>query len=249
VLTALARYDLQKMHAGTTGGIVWTFITPLIPLVVVSAIFAFGLRLPLGGAPYLFGFSAGFVPWVLLSGAVASATGSLVEHRYLIKRTRFPIEVVPAAATIIHSLPHAVLLLLVSALCLVAGYGQVPDLLAVVYFYACAVVVTVSAGLAMASLAVVARDLLHLLPALLQVWFWLTPIAWSSNVLPAPATTLLALNPARYIVAGYRYALMPRVFEPPSLIETATFWGVSLLLLLFGIVCFRRLRPYFWDCL
>jgi ABC-type polysaccharide/polyol phosphate export permease len=248
-LAAVARYSLQRHQAGTTGGLAWTFLAPLVPLLVVSTLFAVGLKLPLGGAPYAFGFAAGFVPWVLVSGAVAAASGSLVDHRYLVKRTHVPLAIVPASAVIVHSIPHTVALVIVGLACGVAGYGHLPDLLAVLYFYACAALFSLSAGLLLSALAVVARDLQHLLPSLLQVWFWITPIAWSATVLPAPLASLLALNPATYLVAGYRYALMPTVFAPPSWAASAAFWVVCLATLLLGTSCFRRLRPYFWDCL
>jgi ABC-type polysaccharide/polyol phosphate export permease len=248
-LQSLARHDLQKMHAGTTGGIAWSFLSPLVPLVVFAGIFAFGLKLPLGGAPYVFGFAAGFVPWVLLSGSISTATGSIIEHRFLVKRIAFPVEIIPADAVLIHSLPHAFLVALVSLVCLIAGYGRFPDLLLVLYFYACTVVLAVGINLLVSSMAVVARDLVHMLPSILQVWFWLTPIAWLSGALPAPVATLLWLNPATYVVSGYRAALMPDVFGPPSAMESAAFWIVCLTVLMIGATCFSRLRTYFWECL
>src|SRR5947207_4274452 len=67
VLGLLALHDLRRAYAGTAAGVLWTFVTPIIPMVIFSTIFAFGLRLPLGGAPYIFGFAAAYVPWVLLS--------------------------------------------------------------------------------------------------------------------------------------------------------------------------------------
>jgi ABC-type polysaccharide/polyol phosphate export permease len=248
-LRSLALHDLNRTYSGSAIGILWAFIAPLIPMVTISAIFAFGLKLPLGGAPYIYGFAAGYVPWVLLSASISSAAGSIIDHRYLVKRIAFPVEIIPADAVFVHSLPHLLLLALTSSVCMIAGYGGLPDLFTVVYFYVCVVVFTLGAGLLLSSLAVVARDLQHMLPSILQVWFWLTPIAWASTALPAPAATLLALNPAGYIVAGYRYALMPKVFAAPSAVESADFWVISLGLLVIGSTCFRRLRGYFWDCL
>lgn len=248
-LMSLARHDLRRAYAGTAGGVLWTFLTPLIPILIFSAVFAFALKLPLGGAPYIFGFAAAYVPWVLLSSSISGANGSIVEHRYLVKRIRFPVEIIPADAVLVHSLPHAFLLALVSAACLIGGYGRLPDLLLVLYFYLCAVVFTISAGLLVSSITVVARDFQQMLPSILQVWFWLTPIAWDGTRLPAAGRALLALNPASYIVSGYRHALMPKIFAGPTAFESAAFWMMSLGMLLIGSTCFRRLRVYFWDCL
>src|SRR5882672_6603803 len=86
VLTSLARQDLRKTYAGTAAGVAWAVLTPLVPLLIFSAVFSLGLRLPLGRAPYIFGFATAYVPWVLLSSAVTGAAGSILDHRYLIKR-------------------------------------------------------------------------------------------------------------------------------------------------------------------
>ena len=248
-LSSLARHDLRRTYAGTAGGILWTFLTPLVPILIFSAVFSFGLRLPLGGAPYIFGFAAAYVPWVLLSASISGASGSIVAHRYLVKRILFPVEIIPADAVLVHTLPHAFLLTLVGVACLVGGYLRFPDLLLVLYFYGCTVLLTISAGLLVSSIAVVARDFQQMLPSILQVWFWLTPIAWTATQLPRPARTLLAFNPAGYIVSGYRHALMPKIFAAPTALESAVFWIICLGMLMIGAACFRCLRDYFWECL
>jgi ABC-type polysaccharide/polyol phosphate export permease len=248
-LWSLAVHDLKKTYAGTVGGTLWTFLTPLIPLLIFAAIFAFALRLPLGGAPYIFGFAAAYVPWLLFSASIYGATTSLIEHHYLVKRVRFPVEIIPANAVLVHSVPHAFLLALASTACFVGGYGSPRELLLVPYYYLCAVAFLVSTGLLLSSLAVVVRDLQQMLPSVMQVWFWLTPIAWVGAQVPPGGRALLALNPASYIVSGYRHALMPKVFAAPTAFEAAAFWMICLGTLAVGSTCFRRLRAHFWDCL
>jgi ABC-type polysaccharide/polyol phosphate export permease len=249
VLASLARHDLRKTYVRTTGGVAWAVLTPLIPLLAFTAVFSFGLRLPLGGAPYIFGFAAAYVPWVLLSSAIAGAAGSILEHRYLVKRVLFPIEIIPADPFMVHSLPHALLLALTAASCFFAGYGRLPQLFLVFYFYACAAVLALGAGLLLSSLAVVVRDVPQLLPSCLNVWFWITPIAWPGSRLPPAGRTLLALNPASYVVSGYRHAVMPTVFASPTGFDAFAFWTVAAVMLAAGSLCFRRLRTHFWDCL
>lgn len=249
VLTSLARHDLRKTYAGTAAGVAWALLTPLVPLLVFTAVFSLGLRLPLGRAPYIFGFACAYVPWVLLSNAISGAAGSILEHRHLVKRVPFPVEIIPADPLLVHALPHAILVVLTASACFLGGYGHLPQLLLVFYFFACAAVLTISAGLFLAALAVLVRDVQQVLPSFLNVWFWITPIAWAGSTLPPAGQRVLALNPASYIVSGYRYALMPRVFPSPGAYETAVFWIVSIVLLFTASACFRRLRTHFWDCL
>jgi len=249
VLKALARHDLRKTYAGSAAGVLWAVITPLVPLLIFTAVFALGLRLSLGRAPYMFGFAAAYVPWVFLSNAITGAAASIVDHRHLVKRVLFPIEIIPADPILVHTLPHAILIVLTAVACVIGSYAHFPQLLSLVYFYACAAVLTISAGLFLAALAVLVRDVQQILPSFLNVWFWITPIAWAGSSLPPAGRRLLVLNPAAYIVSGYRYALMPSVFPPPALYETAFFWGIAIVLLLIASVCFRRLREHFWECL
>jgi ABC-type polysaccharide/polyol phosphate export permease len=249
VLRSLAGHDLRKAYAGTAGGVAWSVVTPLVPILIFSAIFAYGFRLPLGNAPYVLAFAAAYVPWIFLSGSIAGAAGSLVDHRYLVKKVAFPIEIIPADPVLAHALPHGILLLLAAAACAMAGYGRFPDVLLVLYFFACGAVLALSAGLLVSAVTVVVRDLQQTLPSILHVWFWLTPIAWPADRLPPRARALLALNPANYVVSGYRHALLPRAFAAPSPLETAAFWLTAVATLLIGATCFRRLRADFWDCL
>jgi ABC-type polysaccharide/polyol phosphate export permease len=249
VLTSLARQDLRKTYAGTVAGVAWAVLTPLIPLLVLGAVFSLGLRLPLGRAPYIFGFAAAYVPWVLLSSAITGAAGSILDHRHIVKRVPFPVEIIPAESILVQSLPHAILLTLTAVICGAAGYGHFPAVLLVFYFYACALVLAISVGLMLSGLAVVVRDVQQMLPSMMNVWFWITPIAWAGTALPPAGRTLLLFNPAGYIVSGYRYALMPEIFAAPDRTEAAAFWSISVLMLLIGSASFRRLRTHFWDCL
>jgi teichoic acid transport system permease protein len=249
LLTSLVRQELRRTYAGTAGGILWALFTPLVPLLAFVTVFALGLRLPLGGAPYVLGFAAAYVPWVLVSSSVTDAAGSVVGHRYLVKRVRFPIEIVPASSIIVRSIPHALLLTLTIVAAAATGSARLPQLLTLPYFYVCGALFALGFGWLVAALTIVARDAQQALTAFINVWFWLTPVAWSATALPPRGQTLLALNPAAYVVAGYRYALMPEHFAAPRVSDSLVFWLVTSALLLVGATLFRRLRPYFWEWL
>ena len=249
VVTSLARHDLRSAYAGTAGGLAWAVLTPLIPLVIFTAVFSLGLRLPLGGAPYVFGFAAAYVPWVLLSTSISGAAASILDHRYLVKRVRFPVEVIFAAPVVVQTVSHAILLAITAVACGIAGYLRFPAVLLLPYFYVCAAVLIAGVGLFLGSLSVLIRDVPHVLPSFLNVWFWVTPVAWSAAQLPARGRELLALNPAAYVVTGYRHALMPSAFAGPTGAQTAMFWASVLLILTIAGLSFRRLRTHFWDCL
>jgi teichoic acid transport system permease protein len=249
LLTSLTRHELRRTYAGTAAGLAWAVLTPLVPLIIFTAVFSLGLRLPLGGAPYIFGFAAAYVPWVLISSAIGGAVGSIVDHRYLVKRVRFPIQILPAGPVLVQSLPHVILVTLIAVACVTAGYSHFPELLLILYFYLCAAVLIVGAGLVLSGLTVLVRDVQQAIPSFINVWFWITPIAWASGALPERGRMLLALNPAPYIVSGYSFALMPKTFAAPTSYDTLIFWSIAIGLLVNGSILFRRLRPHFWECL
>lgn len=249
LLSSFTRQELRRTYAGTAAGIAWAVLTPLVPLVCFTAIFSFGLRLPLGGAPYVLGFTAAYVPWVLISSAIGGAVGSIVDHRYLVKRVRFPLQIISASSIVVQSLPHVILLALTIAGAAWSGYARFPELLLLPYFYGCAVVLLLGMSLMLSGLAVIVRDVQQVIASFINVWFWITPVAWAASALPSRGRVWLALNPAAYVVSGYRYALMPRAFAAPSPADTIAFWTMAGGFLLIGTALFRRLRPHFWECL
>jgi ABC-type polysaccharide/polyol phosphate export permease len=249
LLASLARQELRRTYAGTAAGMAWAVLTPLVPLLCFTAVFSLGLRLPLGNAPYVLGFAAAYLPWVLISTGIGSGVGSIIGHRHLVKRVRFPLQIISASSIVVQTLPHVVLLALTIAASLASGYARFPELLLLPYFYACAVVLAHGIGMMLSGLAVIVRDVQQVLPSFLNVWFWVTPIAWAPSALPPGGQALLALNPAAYVVSGYRHALMPRAFTAPTVAETIAFWTIAAGLLLIGAALFRRLRPHFWECL
>lgn len=249
LLASLARQNLRRAYAGTAAGLAWAVLAPLVPLVCFTAVFSLGLRLPLGGAPYVLGFAAAYVPWVLMSSALLGAVGSMVDHRYLVKRVQFPLQIVSASSFVVQSLPHVVLLALTIAAAFASGHARLTRLLLLPYFYACAAVLVLGMGLMLSAVAVIVRDVQHVLATFVNVWFWVTPVAWAAGALPPRGEALLALNPAAYVVSGYRHALLPSAFAAPSATGALAFWTIALGLLLVAVALFRRLRPHFWECL
>src|ERR1051326_1092493 len=102
VLRSLAYHDMRKAYAGTAGGLIWSLVTPLVPIAIFSAVFSYGIRLPLGRAPYVYGFSAAYIPWAFLTASISASASSLINYRHFIKRVVFPIEIIPANAFVVQ---------------------------------------------------------------------------------------------------------------------------------------------------
>jgi ABC-type polysaccharide/polyol phosphate export permease len=248
MLMSVARHGLRRTYAGTTAGAAWAVLSAVLPFLVIGVVFSVALRARLGGAPYLFGFAAAYVPWVFISGALTDAAGSLLEHRYLVKRVPFQLHLLPTASLVANLLPHAILLAIVIVVGALGGYGG-PQLLELPYYLVCMLAVCGGLGLAAAAVSVVLRDASRTMPLVIQVWFWATPIAWDPARAPEAVRTALNLNPAAYVVAGYRHGILPHAFAAPTLAQSLVFWVVTPAILAAGMGTFVRLRPHFWESL
>jgi ABC-type polysaccharide/polyol phosphate export permease len=244
----LVRHDLRHTYAATTAGAAWAVAAPLLPLGLYLVVFSGGIRLPMGGAPYGLALAAAYVPWVLVSAGVGGATAAIVRNPRLVKRVRFPVEVLPLAPVLAQWVPHAVLLTGVVAAAAIAGYGG-PAILAAPYWFLCATLLAVALGRPLAAANAVAQDVGHAVQLLLQVWFWTTPIAWAPSAASGALRWVVRLNPLSYVVGGYRHALLPGAFAAPGAVDAAWFWGMTLAVAVAGGWCFRRLRPVLWSSL
>jgi ABC-type polysaccharide/polyol phosphate export permease len=247
-LLAVARHSRRRAYAGTAAGAGWAVLSALLPFVVIGVVFSVALRVRLGGAPYLLGFAGAYVAWVLIADVVTDAASSLVEHRFLVKRVPFPVGLLPAASLLTNSLPHAVLVGITAIVVTSEGYAGAA-IVTLVYYYVAALALCLGVGLALAPVTVVLRDASRTVPLLLQMWFWATPVAWDPERAPQGIRALLHLNPAAYVVTGYRHALMPGAFAAPSLGDSLIFWAICGALLAGGVAVYRRLRPRLWECL
>ena len=255
LILRLSVNDFKTRYAGSLMGIFWAFVQPVITVLVYWFVFEKGLRAgrqAMGSiqVPFVLFLMSGMVPWFFFSDAWPNGTASLMGYSYLVKKVVFRISILPVVKVVssiyVHVFFVAVTLLIFWA------YGFTPDLytLQVIYYSFAALVFTVGLSYVTASIVVFFRDLTQIIGILLQVLVWATPIMWNIDMLsPGPVKTLLQLNPMYYIVSGYRNALINKVWfwETPG--RTLYFWGISLCLLCFGMLIFKRLSKHFADVL
>ncbi len=251
LLYQLALRDFRQRYVGSLLGWLWTVLHPLVLLTVYTFLFrhAFGARLPPDEATqsYPLFLLGGMLPWLLFSETLTRSAGSLTECANLIKKTVFPSEAIPAGVLLSTAAGHAAAL---AALVLAAwALGHPPALSLLQLPLWAAPLAGLSLGLAwvVAALQVYLRDTSQVLSVALTAWFWATPVFLPEVFYRNGLDALLAWNPLRYAVLGYRSALLGG--QPPGLVGAAALCGAAVAALVGGRLFFRRASAGFADVL
>jgi lipopolysaccharide transport system permease protein len=236
--------DLKVRYKQTAFGAGWAVLQPVLLMLVFSASLG---RLPgvgPAGLPYPLFVFAGLVPWTLFASSLAGASNSLVNGEAIITKVYFPRLLLPFASVGSFLLDFAISL---GALAVVMLYFGAAPSLAIVWLPALTVMAVVTAlgvGTFLAAVNVRYRDVKYVVPFLVQLWMFASPVVYTSTLIPAKWQVIYALNPMTGVVEGFRWALVggPR---PDDLILVSAV--ASLLVLLGSLVYFRRVERTFAD--
>ena len=236
--------DIKVRYKQTALGAAWAVIQPFFTMVVFSIFFGALAKLPSDGVPYpIFTYSA-LVPWTYFATALAMSSNSLVDHARLITKVYFPRLLVPAASVLAGLVDLAIASIVLIGMMLY--YGMIPGA-AVVFlplFVLLAAATALGVGLWLSALNVQYRDVRSTIPFLVQFWLFVTPVAYSSSLVPERWRALYGLNPMTGVVEGFRWALLDK--EPPGALLLVS--GASVILLLTaGLFYFRRMERRFAD--
>lgn len=247
LLGFLAWRDITVRYKQTVIGIGWAFIRPLITMVVLTVIFGYVAKLPSEGVPYAVLTFCALVPWQFFSTAFAETSNSIVGNGYMIQKIYFPRLILPIASAAVATVDFLVSFFFL--LLLMIGFGVYPTtrILALPLFVLLCLVFTLGLGLWFATLYVKYRDVRHLVPFIVQLGLYVSPVAFSSTVIPEKWRLLYSLNPIVSVIDGFRWSLLGTAsLYPPGLILGAV---LSLLLLVTGIFYFATAERKFADLL
>lgn len=232
--------ELKVRYRQTTLGIVWSLAQPLLPALILGAVFSRTLTGGKGSSvPYALFLLSGLVPWSFLSSAVNAASGTFVSNGYILTKVYFPRAALPAASVIAASVEFVGGCLILCAWTMVAGYPIRLSWLGLPVLFICGALLAFLISIGIASLNVLYRDIRHALPFLLQVWMYATPILYSPQLVPEKWRWLLGLNPMTGIVLGFRSVLFGMPFDFHLGITSAC---AGLLAAIAGIAVFVRLQ-------
>ena len=245
LLGFLAWRDVKVRYKQTVLGILWALIQPAVTLAVFTYIFGRLAGMPSGGVPYPLLVLCGLLPWQLFSAAFANASGSLVSNTHLISKVYFPRLLVPLSSIAVAVIDFCVVLVLLAGMC--AWWRFVPDwrVLLLPLFVLLTLVTAIGTGLWLTALTVRYRDFRFVVPFLLQVGLFLSPVGFSTTNLPN-WRQLYSLNPMVGAIDGFRWCLL-RGQTPLDPFSLGVSVAMAVLFLVTGVWYFRRMERTFAD--
>ncbi|MCM1174346.1 MAG: ABC transporter permease [Blautia sp.] len=248
LLLDLAKNDFKTKYAGSYLGIIWAFIQPVVTILVYWFVFQVGFRSgAVDGAPFVLWLTAGLVPWFFFNEVLNSATGSLLDYSYLVKKVVFNIEVIPSVRIVSSLFVHVFFVMFMLFIFLLNGISPSLAWLQLIYYSFCLVMLVMGITYLTSALVIFFRDLAQIIVVVLQVAMWMTPILWNSNMLSDKLQIIFKINPLYYIIQGYRDALMYHKYFWDSEYQTVYFWIFTLICLYIGTGVFNKLKDHFSD--
>jgi len=243
----LAWRDVSVRYKQTLLGIVWAFMRPFLTMVVFTVVFGQLAKLPPGGpVPYAVMVFAGLLPWTLFSSILGDASSSVLNNANLIGKVFFPRLLVPMATVMVALIDFAVSLVILVGLMI--WYGVVPgwQILMLPVFVALTLAAAIGPALWASALVVKYRDFRFVVPFVVQIGLYVSPVGFSSTIVPEQWRLLYSLNPMVGIIDGFRWSIvggsMP-IYWPGFMISLAAI-GFALWI---GITGFRRIERSFAD--
>lgn len=242
----LAWRDILVRYKQTVFGVAWALLRPLITMIVFTMVFGQLAQLPSEGAPYPILVFAAMLPWQFFASALQQCSNSLINDRRLISKVYFPRLIVPMGAVIVSFVDF--LLSGTILLALMAWYDFVPTwrILTLPVFVLIAAAATIGGGLWFAAVNVRYRDFRYVVPFVVQLGLYVSPVGFSSELVPAQWRLLYSLNPMVGVIDGFRWAILgdSSLFYWPGFMLSLV--GIVVLLAT-GIRYFRKTERTFAD--
>ena len=243
----LAWRDMSVRYKQTVIGVLWALIRPFLTMLVFTFIFGRIAKLPTdGNAPYALMVFAGILPWTLFSNGLSEASNSLVNNEKLISKVYFPRLIVPIAAIVVAFVDFLISFCILLAL--MGWYRFLPDwrIILLPVFALLAFFASAGPSLWIASLNVKYRDFRYIIPFIVQLGIYVSPVGFSSSAVPEQWRLLYSLNPMVGVIDGFRWCILRGQSDlyPEGLLVSIL---VAAFFLWFGVRQFRKLEKSFAD--
>lgn len=242
----LAWRDILVRYKQTIIGIAWALIRPFLTMVVFTVVFGNLAKLPSEGVPYPILVFAAMLPWQFFANSLTESSNSLIVNSNLISKVYFPRLIVPASAVIVSFVDFLISGMIL--LGLMAWYNFIPSwrIITLPLFILIAFAAAIGVGLWLASLNVQYRDFRYIVPFIVQFGLYISPVGFSSQVVPQQWRFFYSLNPMVGVIDGFRWAILggeSQIYLPGFILSLA----IVALLLWSGIWYFRRMERTFAD--
>ena len=237
--------DIKVRYKQTVIGAAWSIIRPLLTTIIFTIVFSRVAKLDSPtGAPYAILVFAGMLPWQFFANALSEASNSLVGNANLVSKVYFPRMIIPASSVITSLVDFAISFLLLVAMMIF--YQYVPDvkIFLLPVFILMALIAAFGVGLYITALNVKYRDFRYIIPFIIQIGLYITPVGFSSSVVPEKWRLWYSLNPMVGVVDGFRWCILGEPLYTPGFLISIL---VIALFLWLGVAYFRKTEKSFAD--
>lgn len=237
--------DIKVRYKQTVLGAVWAILQPVMTMLVFSVFFGKLAKIPSDGVPYpAFAFTA-LLPWQLFAYALSESSNSVVSSQNLITKVYFPRLIVPIASVLAGLVDFVIAFGVLVVILVYYGIAPPANVVWLPLFVLLTIATALSVGLWLSSLNVKYRDVRYTIPFLTQFWLFVTPVAYSSSLVPGKWRVLFGLNPMAGVVEGFRWALLGKADGPGPMLAVSV--GAVCVLLAGGLIYFRQTERTFAD--
>ena len=239
--------DIKVRYKQTVIGVTWSIIRPVLTMIVFTVIFGRIAKLPTEGtAPYSILVFAGLLPWQFFANSLTESSNSLIGNTNLISKVYFPRLIIPASSIITSFVDF--LISFVIMIVLMAYYHYIPGwhVLMIPVFLIIAFLASFGIGLYITTLNVKYRDFRYIVPFIVQFGLYVSPVGFSSNIIPEKWRLLYSVNPMVGVIDGFRWCILggaSKIYIPGFLLSL----GIILLLVWYSILHFRKMEKAFAD--
>jgi lipopolysaccharide transport system permease protein len=247
LLLVFALRDISVKYKQTSFGLLWALIRPLLTMIIFTFVFGRIAKLETAGIPYPVLVLAGVLPWQFFSNSFSEASNSLLNNEALITKAYFPRLILPISVILGTSLEFFICLGLLFILMIWFNVPMTINLLALPFLYLLTILVILGPSLWFASLNVKYRDLRYIIPFMLQLGLFVTPVGFSSSLVPEKWQILYNLNPLVFLIDAFRWSILGSESISISSGQILGFTTIVLTLLISGIYFFCKTEKTFAD--
>ncbi len=240
----LVQRDIKVRYKQTVLGVVWAVLQPVLTMVIFTVIFGGLAKIPSDGYPYAIFVFAALLPWTFFANAVSTSSVSLVNSANMVSKVYFPRIIIPLSSIGSGLVDLMISTLVLFALMLWYGVGWSANLLLAPVLLLAVIFTALGVGTLLSALTVAYRDFRFVVPFLVQIWMYATPVVYPASLVPEKWQWLVFLNPMAGIIEAFRSAFLDRPFDLGSI---GISFCVSVVFFIWGIAYFERVERRFAD--
>lgn len=238
--------DIKVRYKQTVIGAAWSIVRPLLTMIVFTIVFSKVAKLPSeGNAPYAILVFAALLPWQFFSNSLAEASNSLIGNTNLITKVYFPRMILPASSVITSFVDFAISFGLMGIMMVIYQYLPSWQIVFLPFFLLLAFAASFGISLYLTALNVKYRDFRYIIPFIVQFGLYISPVGFSSSIVPEKWKLLYSCNPMVGVIDGFRWCILGETLFPANTILISS--AVTLLFMVLGVWYFRATEKYFAD--